>query len=132
MMDALSVTSPSARRRDHPAQGHREIREISTHDALRTRLQKRLDQLTRRAGKIEENLRRPQNPDWQERAVESENDEVLEHLDATTLEEVGQLEVALGWIDDWTYGTCARCGAPIGETRLTAVSYTLTCIGCAS
>ena len=58
---------------------------MSTHDAPRARLQKRIDQLTRRAGKIEASLRRPQNPDWQECAVESENDEVLEHLDASTL-----------------------------------------------
>ena len=87
---------------------------MSTHDALRTRLHKRLDQLTRWAGKIAANLRRPQNSDRQERAVESEN-EVLEHLDATTLEEVGQLEAALGRIDDGTHGTCTRCGTPIAR-----------------
>ena len=80
---------------------------------------------------IAANLHRPQNSDRQECAVESEN-EVLKHLDATTLEEVGQLEAALGRIDNGTYGTYTRCGTPIGETRLAAVPYTSTCIGCAS
>ena len=104
---------------------------MATYDAVRARLQERFDQLAKRAGKIEANLRRPQNPDWQERAVERENDEVLEQLDTTTLDEVRQIRVALGRIDDGTYGTCASCGGQISETRLTAVPYTSTCIGCA-
>ncbi len=103
-----------------------------THEDVRTRLQQRLDQLTRRARKIGADLRRPQNPDWQERATEAENDEVLEYLDASTLEEVQQLQTALGRIDDGRYGTCSRCGGPIGETRLAAMPFAATCIRCAS
>jgi DnaK suppressor protein len=105
---------------------------MSEHAEIRTRLQHRLDQLTKRAGKIEADLRKPGNPDWQERAVEKENDEVLERLDTSTLEEVRQLHAALGRIEEGTYGTCAQCGQPIGETRLAAVPHATTCISCAS
>jgi RNA polymerase-binding transcription factor DksA len=105
---------------------------ISTPEDVRTQLQQRLDQLIKRAGKIGADLRRPQNPDWSERAIETENDEVLEHLDASTLEEVRQLQAALARSVDGTYGTCSRCRGPIGDTRLAAMPFAATCIGCAS
>ena len=62
--------------------------------ASRNRLQERLALLTVRAGKIESDLRKPQNQDWEERATEIENDEVLETLDSTALEEVKQIQSA--------------------------------------
>ena len=52
----------------------------SERNVIRGRLEQRLAQLTRRAGKIGTDLRRPQNPDSEERATETENDEVLESL----------------------------------------------------
>ena len=61
---------------------------MSEHDAVRARLVQRLALLTKRAGQIGADLREPQNPDWQERAVEIEKDEVLERLDASTVSEV--------------------------------------------
>ena len=99
--------------------------------AVRDRLQSRLSELTKRAGKIESDLRRPQNPDWTERATEVENDEVLETLDTSTLDEVKQIQEALDRVNAGTYGVCSSCGKPVGDKRLDAVPYAATCITCA-
>ena len=100
--------------------------------AIRNRLEERLALLTVRAGKIESDLRKPQNRDWEERSTEIEDDEVLESLDSTTLEEVKQIQSALERIDAGTYGTCIGCGRPVGHERLQAVPHAATCINCAS
>lgn len=99
--------------------------------AMRDRLQSRLSQLTKRAGKIESDLRKPQNPDWVERATELENDEVLETLDTSTLDEVKQIQDALDRVNAGSYGVCLSCGKPVGDKRLEAVPHAATCINCA-
>ena len=81
---------------------------------------------------MESDLRKPQNPDWEERATETEGDEVLETLDSSTLEEVKQIEAALKRVDAGTYGVCLRCGQSVGDERLEAVPHAATCINCAS
>ena len=48
-------------------------------------------------------------------------EENAEHL-------LGEIEAALGRIDDGTYGLCVNCGKPIGEQRLAAVPYATLCI----
>jgi DnaK suppressor protein len=35
-------------------------------------------------------------------------------------------------LDDGSYGTCERCGRPIGAERLAARPTAVTCIGCAA
>ena len=105
---------------------------MADYDEVRTALEGRLAKLTQRVDEIEQDLRKPQNPDWQERAVERENDEVLERLDRSGLQEVEQIQTALGRIDDGTYGVCTGCGEPIGGKRLEAVPYVSTCITCAT
>jgi DnaK suppressor protein len=54
-----------------------------------------------------------------------ELDEGLEEGAQHTLE---QVERALARIDDGTYGTCERCGKPIGEDRLRARPSAALCI----
>jgi DnaK suppressor protein len=54
-----------------------------------------------------------------------ELDEGLEEGAQHTLE---QVERALARIDDGTYGTCERCGKPIGEDRLRARPSATLCI----
>lgn len=105
---------------------------MSKHSAVRAQLQDRLDRLLRRVGKIEGDLRSTHDRDWQERASELENDEVLEGLDDLGRAEVHQLRDALRRIDSGSYGTCSNCGQPIGAERLAAVPSAVTCIGCAS
>src|SRR5690348_9584257 len=43
-----------------------------------------------------------------------------------------QVEAALKRIDDGRYGSCARCGQPIGADRLEALPYAIYCIACQS
>lgn len=99
--------------------------------AVRTQLQARLDALLKRVGDITDDLRRPGDRDWQERAAELENDEVLENLDESSRAEVAQVRAALRRLDAGTYGRCAKCGEPIGAARLAAIPSTTTCVACA-
>ena len=41
---------------------------------------------------------------------------------------IGEVEAALGRIEDGTYGTCAVCGKPIASERLEAVPWATLCI----
>lgn len=43
---------------------------------------------------------------------------------------VREIDLAIARIDDGMYGTCARCGQPIPEERLTAVPYAVLCVAC--
>lgn len=104
---------------------------MSKYGAIGTQLQERLDQLLRRVGKIEGDLRSTHDRDSQERASELENDEVLEGLDEMSLAEVRQIREALRRIERGHYGSCSSCGQPISAERLAAVPTAVTCVGCA-
>lgn len=43
-----------------------------------------------------------------------------------------ELDAALQRIDEGTYGTCGRCGSPIGAERLRALPGAVHCIDCAA
>lgn len=105
---------------------------MSKHGAVKMQLQERLDQLLRRVGKIEADLRSTHDRDWQERASELENDEVLEGLDEMSLTEARQIREALRRIDSGRYGICSRCGQPISADRMAAVPTAVTCVGCST
>ena len=104
---------------------------MSQYAAAQAQLQQRLEEILRRTGTIEGDLRQPHDRDMEERAIEMENDEVLEGLDEMSRAEARQVREALGRIDNGTYGTCARCGKPIGAARLAAVPSTPHCLTCA-
>jgi RNA polymerase-binding transcription factor DksA len=99
--------------------------------AVEALLRERLDQLSRRVGRIEGDLRSPHDRDWPERASELANDEVLEGLDEIGRGELRQIREALQRIASGSYGICARCGQPIGAERLAAIPTAVTCVGCA-
>ena len=42
-----------------------------------------------------------------------------------------EIDAALARIEEGTYGTCERCGEPIGEGRIEARPVARTCIRCA-
>ena len=44
----------------------------------------------------------------------------------------GQVESALGRIEEGTYGTCQTCGQPIPRERLEALPFAGQCISCKS
>lgn len=99
--------------------------------AARTGLEHRLGVLLRRVERISGDLRRTVDRDWQERAVELENDDVLEGLDDASRGEVVAIRAALQRIDAGSYGHCARCGRAIGDARLAALPFATTCVTCA-
>lgn len=43
---------------------------------------------------------------------------------------LAEIDAASARVDAGTYGTCERCGGPIGEHRLEARPVARTCIGC--
>lgn len=45
---------------------------------------------------------------------------------------IGQIDSALERMEEGSYGTCLRCGKPIGEERLEAFPYVAYCIECQS
>jgi RNA polymerase-binding protein DksA len=59
--------------------------------------------------------------------LDREVDYSLEENAAHVLREIDD---ALKRLDDGTFGTCRRCGKPIGEERLDAMPYVTLCIDC--
>ena len=98
--------------------------------SLERSLRDRRDQLSRRVGMIEADLRSGHDRDSQEHAGELENDEVLTQLDEMSLAELHQIREALQRIRNGTYGTCSGCGQPIVVERLSAVPTAATCVAC--
>jgi RNA polymerase-binding protein DksA len=45
---------------------------------------------------------------------------------------LAEIDAAVERLDAGTYGTCVRCGQPIGEARLAARPVAVTCIRCAT
>ena len=58
--------------------------------------------------------------DWEEQAVQRQNDEVLDSLDGTVRHEIQQIRTALDKIKEGSYGICMRCGDEIAEARMKA------------
>ncbi len=79
------------------------------------------------AGSMDEEIPETGMADTATVTVDRELDYSLEENSAHVLREI---EAALGRIDNGTFGTCARCGKPIGEERLEAMPYVTLCIEC--
>lgn len=91
-------------------------------------LEDRQAELEKRLRKIEDDLDTTPNPDFSDRATERENDEVLEEIGQTGLDELRQIRAALKRIEDGTFGICVNTGDPIPEERLDAVPYAATTV----
>ena len=102
------------------------------HDAVRAQLEEQLSRLLKRVGTIESDLKRAHDRDWNEQAIELENDEVLEGLDEMTQGEVRRIRAAISRIANGTYGVCSTCGHPISAERLAAIPSALTCVTCST
>jgi len=100
-------------------------------DQARQSLEEKLSVLTARLTRIESHRRDPGSKDSQERATESENEEVLERLDESERLEVDAIRAALLRIEKGTYGTCSSCAREIVAKRLEALPYTTVCVSCA-
>ena len=65
--------------------------------------------------------------DWEEMAIEREDEEVLEDLGQSAQVELRMIEAALGRIDEGEYGFCTVCGERIAEERLDVLPATPFC-----
>lgn len=99
-------------------------------EAIRTDLEQRLEKLTGRLGQIDSELRNPGPADSEDRASESENQEVLERLSIAERDELQAIRRALGRIREGSYGRCSSCGKDIARERLEALPYTTLCVSC--
>ena len=98
--------------------------------AIEAELRARLARLTHRAGSIGADLRVTHDDDAEERAVERENDDVLEQLDDVTRTEVAAIRHTLERIERGQYGICEACHQPIAAVRLKAVPTAARCAAC--
>lgn len=83
-----------------------------------------------RLNRIEKDLDTLKSGDSGERAIERENDEVLEEFGTTGLKELAAIDAALDRIAAGTFGTCAKCGGTISPARLAAVPHAALCEEC--
>lgn len=104
-------------------------------DHIRQRLLLLRAELATRAGRIRGDLHREAGPveaDFAEQVTQTENDEVLAGIGASTQDELHQVNRALARLDAGHYGECAQCGEPIDTRRLQALPYVDRCVRCAS
>jgi RNA polymerase-binding transcription factor DksA len=99
--------------------------------AAKPRLQAQLTELEARLAQIARDLSEPLNADWDEQAIEKEDDAALEGQGALIDREIASVKRALGRIEDGTYGECVRCGGDIAPERLAARPEAALCIDCA-
>jgi len=104
---------------------------MTTIDERRKALTDRLAELDNRLQEIGEELDSHQSKDWEELAVEREEDEVLERMGTSGQAEIRMIKAALQRIDDGEYGYCVKCGAEILPERLDVLPYTPFCRTCA-
>lgn len=99
--------------------------------AIKQDLEDRRRGIERRLAVIESDLGRQLDADSDDRAIETENDEVLMGMERSGREELKAISSALDRIESGTYGRCVLCDAEIGEQRLEALPFTPYCVECA-
>ncbi|TDQ66559.1 TraR/DksA family transcriptional regulator [Maritalea mobilis] len=99
-------------------------------EIYKQRLLDRQKELDVRLHNIEDQLDDEPNPDTSERAVEREDDEMLEGLGNAGKAELEQIEHALTRIENGTFGVCVECGDDISDERLSVIPYATKCKNC--
>jgi RNA polymerase-binding transcription factor DksA len=94
-------------------------------------LKARMAELDERLHDIEAELGSHQSKDWEELAVEREEDEVLEGIGTSGLAEIERIRAALARIEAGEFGVCVRCGEEISPERLDVLPATPFCRNCA-
>lgn len=102
------------------------------YEKIKEKLEARKEELESLVNKIETSARRKLDKDFEEQAIQRQNEEVLTSLDNSLNDELEQINEALYRIDNGMYGKCVNCGSEISEKRLLAVPHTSLCIDCAA
>jgi DnaK suppressor protein len=74
----------------------------------------------------------PLSADAPDRAIQQENDEVIDSIEASVETEALAIVGALRRLDEGSYGVCETCGAEISPKRLEVVPYAQLCQSCAA
>jgi len=100
---------------------------------IANRLRARAEELTGRVRAIRADQARTREPlslDSADRAIERENDDVVDAIGSSAESELTVIKQALRRIEAGTFGRCVACGAPIGVARLEVVPYASRCSRC--
>jgi len=93
-------------------------------------LERRLVELTSNIAEIDSELRSSLPADWEEQATQLEDQDALEGVEKSKLQEVRQIREALRRIAQGNYGVCAQCGGAIDPRRLKALPTATRCVSC--
>ena len=104
---------------------------MKDHSKTRAQLEKRMQDLIERAEHVDEDLAQRGPGDWDDNALESEGDEVLDAVGQATLKEIDMIRDSITAIDEGTYGVCTDCAAVISAERLEALPEATKCRRCA-
>ena len=87
----------------------------------------------RRLGAIRSDRRHETTPldrDLDDQAIQRENDETLDALDARGHEAIAAIEAALTRLADGSFGLCVQCGETIPFERLESQPTAIRCLPC--
>src|SRR5215475_3048064 len=99
---------------------------MTRNEAISKPLRSRLSELTNRVATIDSELRKPLSADFEEQAGDLENQDALEVIENSELQEMRQIQQALNRISEGTNGLCTKCGADIESGRLRALPTAIT------
>ena len=108
---------------------------MKDYEEIRSNLIEMLEELDERLTRITDDVKHAEEPlskDFEEKATQTENDEVLDFLGNAARTEIEMVKQAIARIDKGEYGLCQVCGNPISKERLKAIPYSSMCIKCAS
>ncbi|WP_026223624.1 TraR/DksA family transcriptional regulator [Methylosarcina fibrata] len=108
---------------------------MKEYEEIRGNLIEMLEDLNDRLARITDDVKHADEPlakDSEEKATQTENDEVLDYLGNATRTEIEKIKLAIARIDRGDYGICLSCGEPIAKERLKALPYSNLCIKCAT
>jgi DnaK suppressor protein len=97
----------------------------------RQALANRLAELEARAERLMADLTEAMSADFEEQAVEAEDDEALLAQETLVVQKISAIRAAIKRVDEGRYGVCLTCGGKIATARLEAIPETTLCISCA-
>ena len=109
--------------------------EVSSLAEVRQRLSTRREELRKRLERVRaDQARETENlsMDSADRAIQRENDDVIDSLGDAAATEVSAIDTAFARIDVGRYGLCEKCLHPIEAQRLAALPYATRCVRCTS
>jgi RNA polymerase-binding transcription factor DksA len=91
---------------------------VSESKTIRATIEVRILELNERANQIGQDLTEPSDNDWDDNAIETEDDEQLEGVGHAAVEETSQVKATLAAIASGTHGTCAEFKDKLAPQRL--------------